>query len=91
MSTGSRLRFVSHTVGNALVTTTYLPGTSLHDGTHLPLAYETLVYGGPWGEWQHRTTDSADALDVHTAVVAALREGHSPDQSLSGYPRREVT
>ena len=91
MTAGSRLQFVSHTVGDSLVTTTYLPRTSLRDGTYLPLAYETLVYGGPWGEWQHRTTVDTAALEVHTAVVAALREGRSPDQVLPSYSRREVT
>jgi len=50
----------------------------------LPLLYETMIFDGQWDNYQWRWSTRADAAAGHARIVAALREGRSPEDAGGG-------
>lgn len=46
-----------------------------------PLAFETMVFGGPFDEYTQRCRTYADALDQHRQVAGAVLAGGLPWQA----------
>ena len=44
--------------------------------------FETMVFGGEHDEYQRRWHTRAQAIAGHDQIVAALRAGHDPDESV---------
>lgn len=63
----------------------------LSDGP--PVLYETMIFNGPYSDWQDRYHTRAEALEGHNKVVARLRQGLSPDEATEqaiGYKGQEA-
>ena len=46
-----------------------------------PLIWETMIFGGPFNDYQWRYPSRPTALDDHERIVRALRAGEDPDPS----------
>lgn len=66
------------TVDDADVSTVFL-GINHQWGDGPPLIFETMIFGGEYDQFQRRWTTRAQAVAGHDQVVAALREGRSPE------------
>lgn len=44
----------------------------------VPMLFETIIFGGPWDQYQWRYTLRSEAQHGHDAIVAALRAGVEP-------------
>lgn len=45
----------------------------------VPLAFETMIFGGPYDKWDCRSCTFDDAEIVHETVCENLRKGLPPD------------
>ena len=65
------------TIGDAEVSTVFL-GLDYSYGDGPPLIFETMIFGGDYGQhqWRYSTYDEAEA--GHAAVVESLRNGTKP-------------
>lgn len=70
-------------VGEASVSTVFL-GLDHAFGGGPPLLFETMIFGGKYGDWQWRWTTRACAEAGHARIVAALRGGREPEAGESG-------
>jgi hypothetical protein len=74
----SQERIVSKTkVGEAEVSTVHLV-LDHGFGEGPPIIFETMIFGGPYDQWQDRYSTEAAAIAGHDQVVAALRQGRAP-------------
>ena len=68
-------------IGDALVSTVFL-GLNHRWDDGPPLIFETMIFGGPHDESQWRYSTEAMAQAGHAAIVAALRAGEAPPETL---------
>ncbi len=68
--------------GEHLLISTVWLGLNHNWGPGKPLIFETMIFGGPYNEWQMRWSTEEDALKGHEAVVWAYRENLSPDEAI---------
>lgn len=66
-------------INGARISTVFL-GTNHNYGMvgHTPILFETMIFGGPYDEYQFRYHTWAEAEAGHQRVLAALREGSEP-------------
>ncbi len=76
---GSRLgRSVAKTkLEDATVSTVFL-GLNHQYGDGPPLIFETMVFGGPFDQWQDRCSTWDEAEAMHEKTVAFCKEGVGP-------------
>jgi hypothetical protein len=44
-----------------------------------PVLFETMIFGGPWDQYQWRYTLRTEAERGHAAIVAKLQAGEKPE------------
>lgn len=65
------VRVAATTMGDAWVSTVWL-GHDMGFGMGPPIVFETMIFGGPLGEYQRRYHDEAEALRGHLVAVALV-------------------
>ncbi len=68
--------------GEHLLISTVWLGLNHNWGPGKPLIFETMIFGGPYNEWQMRWTSEKEAVKGHEAVVWAYRENLPPDEAI---------
>ena len=65
-------------IGDATVSTVHLVINHQFDPTKPPLIFETMIFGGPYSDYQWRYPTVEAALAGHDRVMAALRDNEEP-------------
>lgn len=65
------------TVGEVRVSTVFL-GMNHQWGAGPPLIFETMIFGGPYDNYQWRWSTRAEAIAMHDQAAAAIRDGRPP-------------
>jgi hypothetical protein len=51
----------------------------VNDPDHVPIIFETMIFGGEYDGFQRRYTSNLIALDEHDKIAARLQSGLSPE------------
>ena len=70
-------RIGNTTVGDATVSTVWL-GIDHQFGDDPPAMFETVIFGGPYDEFQEEYSTKEEAQAGHDRIVLALKEGRNP-------------
>ncbi len=73
----SRKWLLFRTGWSAYVSTVWL-GLDHRFGNGPPLIFESMVFGGPYDQYQERYSTEEEALAGHIRIVEALQKGKSP-------------
>lgn len=77
----SRLRVSRTEIADVHVSTVFL-GTDHAFMGGPPVLFETMIFGGPYDQWQWRYHTRDEALRGHTAAVEALILDRDPSEAL---------
>jgi hypothetical protein len=67
-------------VGDSKMSTVWLGLNHEFSPHRPPLIFETMIFGGEYGDYCRRYSTEAGAVAGHAAVVAALRAGQAPPE-----------
>lgn len=68
--------------GGVFVSTVFLGLDHSHWPGDPPILFETMIFEGPWNEYQWRWATADRAKRGHEAIVAALRAGTDPTEAV---------
>lgn len=70
-------------VGEAQVSTVFLGLDHRFSENGLPVLFETMIFGGPHDQFQHRWLTWHEATMFHDIIVKALKEGKTPEEAIN--------
>lgn len=68
--------------GDVRVSTVFLNFDHSHWAGGPPILFETMIFGGPWDQYQWRYATEAEARKAHDLIVAALKSGNDPNEAV---------